>query len=68
MAHALAAVCPPLKPSDVRQVAEELVALDDKALVIHIMQELGADLVQARRIVEVLGALLILSGWLLTGR
>jgi hypothetical protein len=57
MARALAAMSPPLRKSDVFQAADELTANIKAAHVIRHLLPCGADLLQARRVVEALRAL-----------
>jgi hypothetical protein len=72
MAHALAAMCPPLDTSDVMQAADMLTARLGATHVIDRLLRLGVDLLEARQVVEALGALRDapqpdsqLAGWLL---
>jgi hypothetical protein len=57
MAHALAAVCPPLKTADVVQAADRLTAHAKPTRVIGHLLLHGADLMEVRRVVEALRAL-----------
>jgi hypothetical protein len=57
MARALAAMSPPLRKRDVFQAADELTANTKSAHVIRHLLPRGADLMQARRVVEALTAL-----------
>jgi hypothetical protein len=57
MAHALAAMCPPLKTRDVMRAANELTAHTKPTHVIEQLLHRKADLLNARRVVEALQAL-----------
>ncbi|MCA1648174.1 MAG: hypothetical protein LC797_22845 [Chloroflexi bacterium] len=57
MAHALAAMWPPLKHSDVVRAADKLTAGVMATYVIDDLQRSGTDRVNSRRVVEALGAL-----------
>ena len=57
MAHALAAMSPPLRTQDVVRAAHDLTAYTAPARVIRDLLKRGADLMKVRRVVEALGAL-----------
>jgi hypothetical protein len=57
MAHALAAMCPPLETADVVQAAIGLISDGRPVQVIDRLLRLGPDLMMVRRVVEALGAL-----------
>ena len=57
MAHALAAMCPPLRPADVEQAARRLMVPAGGTEVIGHLLQSGADLMGVRRVVEALRAL-----------
>jgi hypothetical protein len=57
MAHALAAMSPPLGAEDVVQAANELTLHAAPTRIIHNLLEQGADLMKVRMLVEALGAL-----------
>ena len=57
MAHALTAMSPPLRTSDVVQAANALTAYSAPTHVMRKLLEQGADLKQVRMVVEALGAL-----------
>jgi hypothetical protein len=62
MAHALAAMCPPLASRDVVQAANDLAARSDPAVIIRRLLTRGADLLQVQRVVEALRALRDIHG------
>lgn len=57
MAQALAAMCPPLETTDVEQAADELTRRAGQTLVVDGLLRRDLDLLEARRLVEVLRAL-----------
>jgi hypothetical protein len=57
MAHALAAMCPPLTAPDIVHAANRLMAHARSTEVLGHLLRSGADLMRARRIVEALRAL-----------
>ena len=57
MAHALAAMCPPLEITDVVHAADKLTARIMAAYVIDDLLRPGIDPMNVRRVVEALGAL-----------
>ena len=57
MAHALAAICPPLTPADVEHAAQRVMAHTRSAEVMGHLLQPGADLMRVRRVVEALRAL-----------
>ena len=57
MAHALAAMCPPLTTPDIEHAANRLVVHARSAEVLGLLLRSGADLMRARRVVEALRAL-----------
>ncbi len=57
MAHALAAMSPPLKPSDVERAADRLTLLAGQPQIVDGLLRRNVHLMKARRIVEALGAL-----------
>ena len=69
MALALAAMSPPLEPTDVVQAADKLTLCAGQPLVVNSLLRRNIDLLKARRIVEALGALYDLSAyWAVTNR
>ena len=57
MVRALAAMSPPLEPTDVVQAADKLTLRAGRPLVVDSLLRRNIDLLKARRIVEALGAL-----------
>jgi len=57
MAHALAAMSPPLETTDVEQAADQLTMRAAQLVVVDELLRRNLDLLKARRVVEALGAL-----------
>jgi hypothetical protein len=57
MAHALAAMYPPLQPTNVAKAADKLTAGTEKRYVLNDLLRQGVDLMNARRVIEALRAL-----------